>query len=101
MQIHHFDEVIIGADLDRTHFSDGVTKSMRCGLSAQRSTFDADTHLLAIVVPAFVFARHKIRRPPWMAVPGKTEPDLVGWEPEAIRVPVDATRPLRRAGSTP
>jgi hypothetical protein len=38
MQIHHFDEVIIGADLDRTHFSDGVTKSMRCGLSAQRLT---------------------------------------------------------------
>jgi hypothetical protein len=59
----------------------------------------AGLFLLAVVVPAFVFARQKIRRPPWMAVRGKTEPeDLVGWEPEAVRTPADATRPLRRAG---
>jgi hypothetical protein len=35
---------IVGADLDPTRFSDGVTKSMRCGLIAQGSAFDADTH---------------------------------------------------------
>jgi hypothetical protein len=35
---------IVGADLDPTRFSDYVTNSIRCGLLAQGSTFDADTH---------------------------------------------------------
>jgi hypothetical protein len=47
MQIHHFDGVIIGADLDPAHFSDYVTNSIRCGLLAQGSTFDADTQIAA------------------------------------------------------
>lgn len=54
--------------------------------------------LLSVVIPAFVFARHRIRRPTGVAA-GHTEPVPVKWGAEAIGAPVNPLGPSRRAGS--